>query len=370
LIVDRTLDLISPLLHEFSVQAMANDLVGMGPDGTRYEYSFSTSAGPQRKTVSLDERDALWTSLRHAHIADCSSLIIERFNKFLTENKAAVKSKKAATGNEDVTSLAELKDTMAALGEFHEMKAEFSLHLSLAQDCLGASDRKKLIEVATTEQEMATGVKVDGEPAKDLWNELAHLLDRPVLTSLDRARLLGIYMLTHPANISDADRRALFDHARLDAGEVAALKQLLLLAGNTRHRQRPSSRPKGSRRHSCLDDPPAYDVSRFHPAAKIILEDLAADELDITEFPFIKQDGGSDVAAAGRAAAVSLRARSTGQATSASGGATTFLYIFGGVTYSEIRSVYELSDTFKRDFYIAGDAVLTPESFMDRLRSL
>ena len=385
-IVDRTVDLVAPLLHEFTVQAMATDLLpdGLGPDGTRYEYSVSTLAGPQKKTVSLDERDTLWTWLRHAHIADCSNLIIERFNKFLTENKAAVKSRTTSAG-EDVTSLAELKDTMAALGEFHELKAEFSLHLSLAQDCLAASDRKKLIEVAELEQDMVTGSTAAGETVKDAWQALAQLLARPALESSDRARLLGLYLLTHTGSLGEADRKALFDSARLEPSDLAALRQLLVLAGAggrsvANYRQRPSGRPRGSRRHSCLDDAPPYDVSRFQPALKVIIEDCAHDELDAAEFPPVKADLGGSVGAAAsapRALATSLRARSSagsaagggpaGGGASASTGSATFVYVVGGCTYSEVRSVYELADQLKRDFFIGADAILTPRQFLSRL---
>lgn len=376
LIVDRTVDLVAPLLHEFSVQAMATDLLDLGPDGSRYEYSYSTATGSQKKSVSLDERDQLWTILRHAHIADCSQLIIERFNKFLMENKAAVKSRTTSAGN-DVTSLAELKDTMAALSEFHEMKAEFSLHLSIAQDCLSQSERKKLIEVAGLEQDMATGADASGEPVRDLWNALVEVMSRPALTSADRARLVGIYLLTNPKPLSEADCRTLFDAARLDPIHVAALRRLSSLAAGANYRQRRSARPRGSKRYTCLDESASYDVSRFHPALKLIMEDVAFDQIDVNEFPLVKPDapGSHSTASSARPTATSLRSKSTvPSATSGSAAVTSeasaavFVYVLGGCTYSEVRAAYELSHVLKRDFFVGGDALLTPSSFLDRLQ--
>lgn len=374
LIVDRTVDLIAPLLHEFTVQAMATDLLDLGPDGSCYEYSYSTAAGPQKKSVSLDERDQLWTTLRHAHIADCSQLIIERFNKFLMENKAAVKSRSASAGD-DVTSLAELKDTMAALSEFHEMKAEFSLHLSIAQDCLAQSERKKLIEVAGLEQDMATGVSASGEAVRDLWTVVAQILTRPALSSADRARLVGIYLLSNPKPISDADRRALFDAANLDAGHVSALRRLAVLANNVNYRQRRSGRPRGSKRYTCLDESASYDVSRFHPALELIIEDLAFDQGDVEEFPLVKPDvsGPQSSTASARPGATSLRAKPSSNTLSATAAASSdrsaaiFVYVLGGCTYSEVRAAYELSHILKRDIFVGGDALLTPSSFLERL---
>ena len=92
IIMDRTADLVSPLLHEFTYQAMAQDLLPIHHDN-RYDYKFSSGAKAESscRTVALDENDSLWLAMRHTHIADCSKFIVDRFNQFVSENKAAVK---------------------------------------------------------------------------------------------------------------------------------------------------------------------------------------------------------------------------------------------------------------------------------------
>ena len=121
LIMDRTVDLISPLLHEFTYQAMAQDLLPI-KDGNRYEYRY----GDSTKTVALDENDSLWVAMRHTHIAECSQLIIQRFNQFAQDNR--VKARGAAgPSSGTVTNLSELRDMMGSLGEFQELKAQVHL---------------------------------------------------------------------------------------------------------------------------------------------------------------------------------------------------------------------------------------------------
>ena len=120
LIMDRTVDLISPLLHEFTYQAMAQDLLPI-KDGNRYEYRY----GDSTKTVALDENDSLWVAMRHTHIAQCSQLIIQKFNQFAQDNR--VKSKSGGgdpSSSGTVTNLSELRDMMGSLGEFQELKAQ------------------------------------------------------------------------------------------------------------------------------------------------------------------------------------------------------------------------------------------------------
>lgn len=97
MIVDRTLDPNAPLLHEFTYQAMINDLLTVedteNGTGIKYSYNYNQidgSLGTQE--VVLDEDDSVYKSIRHLHIAECTDRLIEEFNKFLDENKAAAQS--------------------------------------------------------------------------------------------------------------------------------------------------------------------------------------------------------------------------------------------------------------------------------------
>lgn len=124
-ILDRTVDTMSPLLHEFTYQAMANDLLTFTDDGTKYKYTYSSNTeGTREKEIVLDEgSDLLWASVRHTHIAECINNILSSFNKFLSENKAATGLGKAKGG---VSSLKELKETLSSVPQFQELKTKVS----------------------------------------------------------------------------------------------------------------------------------------------------------------------------------------------------------------------------------------------------
>lgn len=63
LILDRSFDPVSPLLHEFTYQAMAYDLVNIKSDN---KYEYETPSG--RVKHELNEDDEVWTELRHQHV--------------------------------------------------------------------------------------------------------------------------------------------------------------------------------------------------------------------------------------------------------------------------------------------------------------
>ncbi|KAJ1772118.1 syntaxin binding protein 1 [Coemansia sp. RSA 1843] len=46
------------------------------------------------------------------------------------------------------------------------------------------------------------------------------------------------------------------------------------------------------------------------------------------------------------------------------------IYIAGGVTLSEMRAVYEIAQTFKREIYIGSTHIITPRGFLEDLKSL
>jgi hypothetical protein len=149
------------------------------------------------------------------------------------------------------------------------------------------------------------------------------------------------------------------------------------MAEGRSYTQRQPNRTKGSKRKSVIDEPAAFDASRYINAVKILFEDAACEELSAEEFPTIKSDAPAQVGKTGPAAPVSLRAKSGGVAaapgavaTSAATGGPIFMFVVGGMTYSEMRSAYEISTLLGRDFYIGSDSIITPATFMDRLRSL
>lgn len=53
---------------------------------------------------------------------------------------------------EKATSLNAIKDMLAGLPQFQEMKQAYSLHLSMAQECMNIFEQRKLADLASVEQ--------------------------------------------------------------------------------------------------------------------------------------------------------------------------------------------------------------------------
>ena len=77
----------TPILHEFTYQAMANDLLPI-ENGQKYVYNYTGEDGiPATKEATIDDNDETWVKLRHKHMKECIDDLMKDFNKFLTDNQ-------------------------------------------------------------------------------------------------------------------------------------------------------------------------------------------------------------------------------------------------------------------------------------------
>ena len=80
LILDRKIDVVSPIIHDLNYQSLVSDLLGL------HRNKVKDSKGREHK---LDETDDLWKDYRATHISTALEGITEGFNRFMSENKAA-----------------------------------------------------------------------------------------------------------------------------------------------------------------------------------------------------------------------------------------------------------------------------------------
>lgn len=148
-ILDRSMDLIAPLVHEFTYQAMVHDLLPI-KDGEKVTYRVVTNEGrpnQEIKELEVSEKDRLWTAHRHRHMKDTIEKLMGEFQTFLNENPHF-----ANTETNNATSLNAIKDMLAGLPQFQEKKEAYSLHLTMSQDCMNVFQQRKLPDLASVEQ--------------------------------------------------------------------------------------------------------------------------------------------------------------------------------------------------------------------------
>jgi syntaxin-binding protein 1 len=124
----------------------------------------------------------------------------------------------------------------------------------------------------------------------------------------------------------------------------------------------------------------AYDISRYQPSIKLMLEEHFAGSLDQSTFPYVRDApvSGSSSRISATAAPTSGSLRSARPQWTAQRAKRVvnepkqrvMVFVAGGATYSEVRSVYKVSESSNKDVYLGTTALITPQQFASDLANL
>lgn len=372
LILDRSIDWCSPLLHEFTYQAAAYDLL---PIKNWLEYAYTENG--EDKVGKVSERDPEWVSLRHTHIASAGGILRAKLDKLKKDYPHLADRTKEANVND-------LKDMIAGMPEFLETRSRYVFHVNMAGDIMEQISKKNLVELADIEQTCATGVDEDNSKAKGVADSVVAMLADDRLGTKEKVRLIALYAI-HRGGLVDADYTKLMYHCGLKQEDLAVIRNYErlgapVLKASPRDRVAKKDLPTRFESHISSNDVGNNDQiqSRFRPAVYNVVQSLAQGTLPSTIFPYIKDQPTEDDDAATDFANGSLRnqrAKPT-WANSASKHVVKqrlFVFMAGGITASETRSCYELATlggAASKEVLVGGSAFTAPNGFLDDLYRL
>ncbi|CEG67894.1 hypothetical protein RMATCC62417_04248 [Rhizopus microsporus] len=381
ILLDRTIDPIAPFLHEFTYQAMMADL--LKPEevlaGLKYEYDYVQEDGTSHKQeVTLNEQDNVYTMIRHMHIASTTEKLIEEFNRFINENK-----KSSGEGQTTAATLNDMKNIISNLPQFQEMKSKYSAHMTIASDCMNEFKYQNLEVIGLIEQNMACGKTPEGDEVENLKEDLISILDDPETSEMVKTRLILLWIATSDT-VDPADLEELLSYARLSQEYKDAIENISLLnvqLSKSANKQGQKTK-KGKKKKDAQQEVP-FDLSRYVPVVKRIVEGHIDGTIDQRLFPnnlrTVKQQNLRKNTAEAVKEVPKLRVYKTqwhkkstkgNAAPKPPSGPPIIIFIVGGMTYSEIRSAYELAEAFDREVYIGSTHVITPDKFVNDLSQL
>uniref|UniRef100_A0AAQ4QKB3 Syntaxin binding protein 3 n=1 Tax=Gasterosteus aculeatus aculeatus TaxID=481459 RepID=A0AAQ4QKB3_GASAC len=346
LIVDRGFDPVSPILHELTYQAMAYDLIDIQSDTYKYK-----AKDKSEKQALLNEDDLLWVKLRHKHIADVSELI----RKLVKEISA---NKKQPDAKITISSLAEM---MKKMPSFRKQVTEKTIHLQLAEDCMHhfSNNVEKLCKA---EQDLALGSDVEGVKVKDSMRTLLPVLLHPYSTH-DKIRAVLLYIFSVNGT-TEENLNKLIQHVKIEEDQEFILnwKELgvpIITSPSFFSR-------KTSRRNRSQDE--TYNLSRWTPVIKDVMEDAVENKLDTKEWPHQSECP----AAWNGSGAVSARQKQKNSAADERRtGSRLIVFVLGGISHSEMRCAYEVTQAVKSCEVIIGSShILTPTSLLNDIKTL
>lgn len=384
LIVDRDNDPISPLIHEVTYQAMAYDILNIGSDqlySYRSEKSDSNDEDEER-TVFLNDKDDIWVKYRHKFLTDAEYGIKDDFKKFKEDNPEF---------SEKTSDLKKRVKIVHKLGEFQKKVDSVKLHQHMIGKIMSSFEKYSLKDVGIQEQNMAVDQNESGESLGNVIPKLEVLFKKDIPEEL-KLRLVLLYLATQGtkkqkeilkySKILDEDKaEEVADYyierfVNSSKESKSIIKNILKIAGI-----------KSKKESSSI---PVTLLWRYQPRIKDQIKNLIMNKLDVKEFPYViepsspikietaspstSNQGKEETESASR----SKRKRPTwveGKAKKEKEEEVVqplseykiVVFVIGGATYSESRSMYELTEETGVPCYLGSTSIITPKIFIKNL---
>lgn len=220
-------------------------------------------------------------------------------------------------------------------------------------------------KLCKVEQDLAMGTDVDGERIRDHMRTISPILLDPNVTPKDKIRILLLYIQSEKG-ISREKFAKLVQHAQIPPEDKPMLTNLSHLGCNGVGERGRVWQMKRKEREA----EETYQMSRWTPMLKDIVEDAIGDKLDEVHFPALpgrRQSAQSYTPASSARYGQWHRNREAVQARIVP---RVIVFVVGGVAYSEMRSGYEVSQEKNWEVVVGGSHILTPSSFLDDLKKL
>lgn len=401
IIFDRMFDPLTPLLHEFTYQAMANDLLTLDENGM-IKYDTTTEKGEKVKKEAIlnAENDELWVEHRHKHIAKVIDSNKQRMKDIIQTNPGAAKIlKDKAKGDVDMSTMA---SAVRNLPQYQQLMSDLGRHVIFTGMCMKEFSNQNLLELSAVEQTLATGVDEEGKEVKGkkaVEMTVSFLQANSGMTKDLKIRLLLIFFVTQRP-VSTEDRRQVIGAARLTNVEQLPLVNISNLmdsfSGDVGSLARDSSasstasqpakggffsslfgkRVKETEKIASTAEGD-YTDTRHVSGLRQLVEKAIVGQLPADRFtslgPSLPQQASS------QATAQSVRKfkptdrwaskPAGGQSASLSGG-RVIVFVAGGLTYAEMKDGADIMAKEGREVVLGGTHIMTPTKYLGDIRKL
>ncbi|CAD8082896.1 unnamed protein product [Paramecium sonneborni] len=204
MIIDRSYDIATPLLHDFYYQSMIYDLQDITND--IYENEVETNGKQIKQKVIFNKNDDLFNNYKYRHIIQVLDGIPVEFKEFIHNNTTA-KVHQGQMNNLDLNQMSEIVKTYINIMNYQE---------NTPYICWAIFENKGLKEIAEIEQSLVTGIDDAGKSISTtkIQSSVTTKLRIETLDEYDKLRL--ILLTSIGLEMSEKDRKILTDEIKVE----------------------------------------------------------------------------------------------------------------------------------------------------------
>ncbi|ESR47633.1 hypothetical protein CICLE_v10000721mg [Citrus x clementina] len=181
LILDRRDDPVTPLLNQWTYQAMVHELIGIQDNKVDLR-SIGDFPKDQQEVVLSSEQDAFFKANMYENFGDIGMNIKRMVDEF----------QQVAKSNQSIQTIEDMARFVENYPEYKKMHGNVSKHVTLVTEMSKMVEERKLMLVSETEQELACN---GGQGAA--FEAVTNLLNNENVSDIDRLRLVMLYALRY-----------------------------------------------------------------------------------------------------------------------------------------------------------------------------
>ncbi|KAI5073398.1 hypothetical protein GOP47_0011411 [Adiantum capillus-veneris] len=180
LVIDRRDDPVTPLLNQWTYQAMVHELIGIKDNKVNIKEASKTDK-EQQEVVLSSEQDSFFKANMFENFGDLGMNIKRMVDEFQQKGKS----------NQNIQTLEDMAKFVEHYPEYRKMHGNVSKHVTMVTEMSRIVDERKLMSVSQIEQDLACNNVGQAAAFEAVMNEL----NNDNMLEIDRLRLVMLYAL-------------------------------------------------------------------------------------------------------------------------------------------------------------------------------
>ena len=218
LILDRRDDPITPLLTQWTYQAMVHELLGLNNNRVILRNCPGISKDLEEVVLSSTQDD-FFAKHRYSNFGDLGTAIKKLLDDY----------QKISKKNENISSIEDMQSFMERYPEFRSKSINVSKHVAVVGELSRLSDVCQLLEISELEQEIVCAT--DHSLHKQ---ELIIKIKNPKVKIADKLRLAIIFLLRYESFNEINEIKSLLQEKGVSSAQLPLLNLMLTYAGDAR----------------------------------------------------------------------------------------------------------------------------------------